>query len=220
MANNIPVTPGAGAVVATEEIGGVQFQKIKPMIGAEGSASYLEFGQKPMSTSLPVAISSNQSTLPINQVTNGYDPVVTFNRPADTTAYAAGDVVGGVLQFTPCGPSSQSIMLLGAQLEIDRSDIPAGMTSYRLHLYSVTPPSALADNAPWDLAAGDRSAYRGYVDLGAPADFGSTLYVEQNSINKQVRLVGVELYAYLVTNSAYTPAASTAHKITLHNVAV
>jgi hypothetical protein len=78
----------------------------------------------------------------------------------------------------------------------------------------------LGDNAAFDLPSGDRASFLGYVDLGLPADLGSTLYVETNVVNKQLTLSGTSLFGYLVTNGAYTPTSARVHKITLHSVSV
>jgi hypothetical protein len=85
----------------------------------------------------------------------------------------------------------------------------------------VTPPSALADNAPFDIPSGDRASFLGIVQLGTPVDYGSTLYVEQNVVNKQIKLAGTNLFGYLVTVAGYTPAAnSEVYVPTLHSVGV
>lgn len=163
---------------------------------------------------------------------NGSAAAVSFARTADTNAYSAGDVEGAntsaggaVLEFDftsdqgtlPAG----EFMITTAKLEIDISSVPSGMTSYRLYLYSSSPGSALADNAAWDLPSGDRSAFKGYIDLGSPVDLGSTLYVETPGINKQLTMPsGGKLYGYLVTNGGYTPASGTTRKITLHGLPV
>lgn len=133
----------------------------------------------------------------------------TVTRPANTTAYTAGDVVGGAIEFKDIGPASGDILILSAALRIHVTAIPAGMTSFRLHLYDVTPPSAIADNAAWDLPAGDRASYIGYVDVGSPADVGSTLHVQTDGINKPVRMGGsYSLFGYLVSNGGFTPAGN------------
>jgi hypothetical protein len=134
-------------------------------------------------------------------------PLVT--RPANATPYTAGDVVGGAIEFKDIGPASGDILITSAALRIHVAAIPSGMTSFRLHLYDITPPSATADNAAWDLPAGDRANYMGYVDLGSPADVGSTLHVQTDQINKPVRLAGsYSLWAYLVSNGGFTPAGN------------
>lgn len=156
-----------------------------------------------------------------------YEASVTLTRTADTNAYTAGDVLGAAtgataaLQFT-LGPSGGGeVIITTARFEIDKTSVPSGMTSFRLYLYSVTPPSALGDNAAWDLPSGDRASFRGYVDLGTPVDLGSTLYVETLQINKQIAVpAGGILFAYLVTNGGYTPASADVQKITLHSIGV
>lgn len=148
-----------------------------------------------------------------------YNTPLTITRPANTTPYSNLDVVGGALTFPNMGPNAGSIMLTSSQLQLNISAIPSGMTSFFLALYNVTPPSALADNDPWDLPSGDRASFLGVIQLGTPVDLGSTLYVELNIINKQIKLAGTSLFAYLVTQTGYTPAAnSEVYVATLHAV--
>jgi hypothetical protein len=152
----------------------------------------------------------------------GFGAAVSLTRTADTNAYAANDVIGSAtgstaaLTFANMGPSGKEIMITSVALEIDADAIITGETSYRLYLYNGTPPSALGDNAAFDLPSGDRASFLGYVDLGTPVDLGSTLYVETNGVNKQVTLSGTGLFGYLVTNGAYTPTSARIYKITLH----
>ena len=154
-----------------------------------------------------------------SSASQGVASPVTVTRPANTTAYTANDVLGGAITFTGMGPSpGGEVIITSVQMEIDVTAIPSGMTSFRLYLYSVTPPSALADNAAWDLPSGDRASYKGYVDLGSPADLGSTLYVETNGVNKQITVPsGGSLFGYLVTNGGFTPGGnSEVYVVTLH----
>lgn len=139
-----------------------------------------------------------------------YSAAVTVTRPANTTAYSANDVVGGAITFPTIGPSGGHVNLSGFAVRMDIAAVPSGMTSFRLHLYNVTPPSALADNAPWDIPSGDRSAYLGYLDLGTMTDFGSTLFAQNDQFVKKVKLTAASttLYGYLVTAGAYTPAGN------------
>jgi hypothetical protein len=147
---------------------------------------------------------------------------VTVTRPDNVTPYTAGDVVGGVIPFPAMGAAGSHCMLTSVDFRAIIDAIPSGMTSFSLKLYSGTPPSALADNAPWTTAtAGDRDAFIGFIDLGSPADIGNMLFAQLDSANKQVKLgVGeTALYGYLVTNGGFTPAAnSEVYKITLRAV--
>lgn len=158
----------------------------------------------------------------------GYASQPSFNRTADTNAYTAGDVVGAgtgaagaVITFTSMGLAAGDVMITDADLLINVNAVPSGMTSFRLHLYNATPPSALGDNAAWDLPAGDQAAYLGYVDLGTPVDVGSSLFVQQGGVNKKLRMgASTSLFGYLVTNGAYTPASGTTHYPRLNAVGV
>lgn len=162
----------------------------------------------------------NQTPVPAAQTVS-----VSLTRTADTNAYTANDVLGAAtgataaLTFASIGPPSANVMITGCNLEVDLAAVPTGMTSFDLHLYNATPASALGDNAAFDLPSGDRANYLGKISLGTPADLGSTLYVEQSAINKQIKLGSTSsLFAYLVTVGGYTPASGTVHVVTLHTV--
>jgi hypothetical protein len=134
---------------------------------------------------------------------------ITITRPANATPYTAGDVLGATAAaFELKGlPQDVEILITGADLLVGATAVPAGMTSFRLHLYNGTPDSALADNAVWDLPAGDRAQYLGYVDVGTPVDVGATLFVTTNELNRHVK-ASAGLFCYLQTIGAFTPAAN------------
>lgn len=134
-------------------------------------------------------------------------------------AYGAGGIMQGAREFVGIGPASGgAVIITNARLRIDASALVSGETSYRLHLYTVTPPSALADNAVWDLPSVDRASYVGFIDLGTPVDVGSTLWVEQTGLTKQIVVpAGGSLFGYLVTNGAFTSGGA-ARNVTLTTV--
>jgi hypothetical protein len=51
LADNIAVTPGTGATVATDDVGGIQYQRIKVAFGADGAATDVNTG-----TGFPVTV--------------------------------------------------------------------------------------------------------------------------------------------------------------------
>jgi len=159
-------------------------------------------GLKIEGSGTPLAVTGN---LTITQQA-GAGAAVSFS--SGTTAYPAGAIVGGVLSFVAFAVGATTQQILSASLEIDRAALITGETTYRLHLYSATPPSAFADAALFDLPAGDRAVYLGYIDLGTPLDLGSTLYVEVNNLNKVVKTTGTNVFGYLVTAGPYTPTAT------------
>jgi hypothetical protein len=154
-----------------------------------------------------------------------YASSATFTRQNNSTPYDAGDVVGALaaaLTFSSIGPSGGGhVMITKAELQIDVSAVPAGMAGFTLHLYSVTPPSALADAAAWDLPSGDRASYLGEISLGTPVDKGSTLYVKTTQINDQFVIPsGGALFGYLATVGAYTPTAVSVYTIKFKTVGI
>lgn len=67
MADNVTLNVGsAGDALAADDIGGVKHQRVKIQVGADGSATDVQFGQAAMASSLPVAIASDQSAVPIS----------------------------------------------------------------------------------------------------------------------------------------------------------
>lgn len=135
---------------------------------------------------------------------------VTNTRPSNTDAYVANDVITqGALRFDNLGPGNSTVLICLADLLVHVASVPAGMGVIRMHLYSRTPPSAYADNAAWDLPAGDREYYQGYIDIGTPADVGGSLYVQNEEVRKPVQLSpDGSLYVYGVTVSGYTPTSA------------
>jgi len=146
------------------------------------------------------------------------EKLTAFSASADFTpaasSHAAGDCVGAAQEFTSMGNSGKRIVLTGASLLIASSAAVA--SAFRLHLYNVTPPSAIADDNVFNIPSGDRASYLGFVDLGAPTDWGDTLYCEVNGILKPVLLSGTSLFGYL-TNLTTVTLAAVAHKVTLHS---
>lgn len=145
-----------------------------------------------------------------------YDSSATFTPAA--ASHTAGDSVGVATEFKLFGPPGGRVMVTSATLEIDDATVVA--SAFRVYLFSITPPSALADDAAFVLASGDRASFLGYVDLGTAIDLGSTQWVETHGINKQMKpLTTSSVWGYLINLTTVTPAA-VAHIVTLHTMAL
>lgn len=127
-------------------------------------------------------------------------------------SHVANDCNGAAGTFALGAPSACAFLITDANLLINGGTAEA--TAWRLYLYNVTPPSAYADDAAWDLASGDQASYLGYIDLGTAVDLGSTQWVENRAVNKAVKLSGTGVFGYLVNLTTLTPAA-VAHTVTL-----
>jgi hypothetical protein len=147
-------------------------------------------------------------------VDNVYSASATFTPAA--ASHTAGDSVGVAQEFAFGAPSGGTIRIVSATLRINHATIET--TAWRLHMFTVTPPSALADDAAFTLAAADLPSYLGYVDFAQVVDFGDTQFIETTNIQKQITLAGTSVFGYLVNGTTLTPNA-VAHIVTLNAAA-
>jgi hypothetical protein len=78
-------------------------------------------------------------------------------------------------------------------------------SSFRLHFYNAS-PTAIADNAAWDLVSGDRSSYLDFIELPTPTDMGSTLFTKVDWPGSLFKLAAssTSLFCVLQCVSAFT----------------
>lgn len=141
----------------------------------------------------------------------GISASATFTPAA--SAHTAPAVVGGAQQFSLAAPSGGRIKINSVSLEIDGGTLET--TTWSLYLYSVTPPSAIADAAAFDIPAGDRASFLAKIPIAQVVDEGSTLYIEASNIGRQIKLAGTSVFGYLVNATTLTPAA-VAHIVTIN----
>lgn len=156
----------------------------------------------------------SDGTYSVGFVSSTFRSAVTVTRPSNTTAYTAGDVVGdtggsAIITLGSIGPAGGYVIVQSVSLIFSDTSVPSGMGAFRLHLYQAS-PTAIADNAAFDLVSGERATYMGFVDLAAPTDFGSSLYTQTDYPGRVVKLASGSstLYAELETKGAYTPASA------------
>ena len=66
MADNVLITAGAGTSIATDDVGGIHYQKFKLDAGGDGLAVPVIAGQKVMTLSVPVVIASDQTPVQVD----------------------------------------------------------------------------------------------------------------------------------------------------------
>jgi hypothetical protein len=159
-------------------------------------------------------------------VSTAFRAAVTIARPDNTTGYTAGDVIGIADSGTPAnagsaihtlsniGPAGGYILVQSVRLMIGLSAVTSGMGAFRLHLYTAS-PTAILDNAAFDLVSGDVGSYAGFIDLPAPQDFGSILMTQVDYPGTLIKLAAGSstLYAELETKGAFTPASGTLYDL-------
>jgi hypothetical protein len=152
----------------------------------------------------------NVGTFPQGQA---WESVATITRAANTTAYTANDVYGSVFQLTNIGSSGGFIFLNSLDIVFNITSVPAGMIAFAIYLYSSSPPSAITDNNPFNIASGDRASIislNGFVLTSSLARGGGSVVAESVDINRLIKLASgqTSLWGYLVTLNAFTPAAN------------
>lgn len=143
---------------------------------------------------------------------------VTFTRPANTTAYTALDVVGATaaaLTFPATSGIGSPFIIKSLDVQINQAT--AAATVFRLHLYSVTPGSALADNAAFDLPAGDQPYYLGYADTASAVDLGVINFATSAVLNKGVMVAeSASIFGYLQCITGFTPESGITGTVTIY----
>ena len=178
-----------------------------------------------VSNALPVVISSPSST-----ATEGAVSTVSFVRTADVVAYSANDVIGinaagvagsAIHTFALAGPAGGNVIVTGWDLTIDATAIPAGMTTFLLHLYDAS-PTAIVDNAAFNLVTADQLKHLAVLDNATMVDYGNSLFGATTKVDYQLKLASsvTSLFGQLVTNAAFTPASGTAFQIRLRTRAI
>src|SRR5580765_2752825 len=132
MSDNVTL-PGTGAVIASDDVGGAQIQRVKVGVGADGSSTDLAFGQATKANSLPVTLASNEDALPVTDNAGS----LTVDSPQLPAALAAGGglkiegVAGGVVVPVSDGGGSLtvdgSVSVSGAvDSELTTADVDTG----------------------------------------------------------------------------------------------
>ena len=159
-----------------------------------------------------LSVSDNGTSLTVDG--RAFRTTATITRPSNTTAYTAGDVVGdtggsAIISLTAAGPTAGFVIIQSISLVFSDSTVPSGMGAFRIHLFSAS-PTAIADNAPFDLVSGERDTYMGYVDLPAPQDFGSSIYTQTDYPGRLIKLAAASttLFVEIETRGAYTPVSA------------
>lgn len=159
------------------------------------------------------------STIPTVRTVTG-EPSSSFARPADTTAYASGDLVansttaGSVtpLSFTVAATSGAAAMIRRARLS--KTGTSTTNASFRLHLYSSSPTLANGDNGAWSTSEYD--GYLGYIDIVADQAF--TDGASGVSGVEEINTGTVTVYGLLEALAAYTPSSGETFAVTLEVV--
>jgi hypothetical protein len=112
LVDNVAITAGAGTSVATDDVGGVHYQRVKPAFGADGSASDV----------------SAANPLPVRGPIQYIDVTLSL----DTSAYASGDVLADTQAVAGAVHLADAVGILQSVVVVDQDDQKAAFDIYIL----------------------------------------------------------------------------------------
>lgn len=148
----------------------------------------------------------------------------TITRPADTTAYASGDLIANSVT---AGSVTPMIFNIGygtgfklSRVKVKFNSATVTNAKFKLHLYSSSPTPTNGDNSAWLTT---ESGYQGSVDVDASAltfsDSTSAYGVYINTALRETPILdmGINgiLYGLLTATAAYTPTSAEVFTVSL-----
>lgn len=145
------------------------------------------------------------------------DTSSTFTRPADTTAYASGDLIANSTTAGSVVPLSFQLGY-GNGFKITRAGVKFNSATptnakFRLHLYLSSPTVTNGDNGAW---LSTESGYQGAIDIDASTltfsdstkAFGIYVNTALNVPMLMTQNLSGLLYGLLTATAAYTPTSA------------
>lgn len=148
-------------------------------------------------------------------------PTAPFNRPADTTAYAVGDLVansttaGSVapMQLTAARVAAGSFIL--RRLRLRKSTASLANASFRVHLFNAAPTVANGDNGALSMTGA--ASYIGAVDITMTQGFTDGAFGDGGITAPEFNIAlasGQAIFALLEARAAYAPGLSETFALT------
>jgi hypothetical protein len=235
MADNVAVTAGSGTSIATDDVAGVHYQKVKLRGGADDAAARLDVAEDDahatgdlgiqalaVRKATPANLSGTDGDYEPLQVNNGalwVSPLgfpVTVStdvtRPADTTAYAVNDAISDSTSAPTSGGFTLSNIArksggsaLITDVIVTTSNDAATPLQLEIFFFN-TSVTNINDNAAFAVSDAEIKTCIGRVGL-ALEDVGNNGYAHIQNVNILVTCSGSANLRFLLrAKNAYTPA--------------
>lgn len=156
-----------------------------------------------------------------------YNISATFTRPADTTAYASGDLVansttaGSVVPMTfNMGNTFPQAQFRLTRARIYKTNTSATNANFRLHLYEASPVAANGDNGAWSTSL--FSNWLGNIDVTSMLAFTDGCAGTGSAAAGSEMLIRVSagkvIYGLLEAKAAYTPTSGEIFTVVLEEM--
>lgn len=152
------------------------------------------------------------------------NPSSQFTRPADTTAYASGDLVANSTTAGSVSPLSWKIVgnanpaaFRLTRVRMTKSGTTPTNANFRVHLYNATPTPANGDNGVWSTSGA--AAYLGSIDVGSMKAFTdgcSDVGAASSGSELLCRFpTGTTIFGLVEARAAYTPISAEVFTVVL-----
>lgn len=142
------------------------------------------------------------------QLVNGKRAQASFTRPANTTAYAIGDIVNGDTVVIPIAlPVNQPGGRI-TQIRLEKSGEVLTLSTFRIHFFSAS-HTIPADNAQITTLHANRATYLGHVDMPIMVNDGAgsgAAFTKDDDL--RIPFPGETVYAVIVALGAYVPVSA------------
>jgi hypothetical protein len=234
MVDNVTL-PGTGEVIASDDVSGVQYQRVKLVVSTDGSSQALTVAEDTPHTTgdqgiaamavrkdQPVNLSNADGDYDHLQVSNGalwVSPLgfpktvkVDVTRPADTTAYAAGDAMSnsttapttGGFTITDAARKSGGSGLI-TDVCVASSNDPGTRLNGEIYFWDQSVTN-INDNAAFQVTDAEIKNCLGVVPFSL-YDAGNNHYAHITGLNILFTCVGSANLRFLIrVRAAYTPA--------------
>jgi hypothetical protein len=157
LADNIAVTPGTGATVATDDVGGIQYQRIKVAFGADGAATDVNTGTgfpvTVQNASLAVTGTFFQATQPVSDASGSLTVDAPVGTPVAVRLSDGASFIGNLqVNNTQIGGVTMAVnngvVGTGVQRVTIASDSTGQINAIQSGTWSVQPGNT-ANTTPW-----------------------------------------------------------------------
>jgi hypothetical protein len=212
MADNVSISAGVGTSIATDDVSGIHYQRVKLVNGALDAADPIPGDS---TNGLDVDVTRIQAGENHLGEVGGRTRVIsaTLTRPADTNAYAAGDAVTdstsspSQITFSNAARINNGSGVIVSATLID--SVNAGTKGqFELWLFdaSVTPNN---DNAAFAPSDADAAKAIGVITFGANSPGSNNAIYPAGPLSIAFQCSGgiANIFGLLVVRNAYTPTS-------------
>lgn len=169
MADNVPITAGVGTSVATDDVSGAHYQRMKLATSEDGSADGYGDDDKGATRALWVVLRPNVVTSQQNSA----------GLTIATTAYSAGDVLGDGWSFTGAARATGGTGRVTGAVLLDVADKINGVDLY----LAATTVTLGTDNAAPSISDADAAKLGHVIELPDAVDLGGSRLAQVHGLD-------------------------------------